>query len=493
MSAAARAQWKREQAMALQRIFAKIALMIFAAGGWMAAAGADAAQAGRRVALVIGNSQYEFVPRLANPASDARLIADTLREVGFSLVGEGPQLDLDEAGLRGAVRAFGEALQGADVGLFYYAGHALEVRRANYLVPIGANPTREADVDFQMLDANLVLRQMQGAGTKLNIVILDACRNNPFSGRGLRATSRGLAQMRAPEGTLISFATQPGNVARDGADGHSPYTRVLADVIKRPGMSLFDSFNAVGLAVTKATGGEQQPWVSSSPISGQFHFTPKQETAAPAPANAGPAMMRADEVFWLSIRDSDVAALFEEFLKRFPKSEHAREARARFAALTPEGGASDGESKTVSTQDARTERLLTSLADGAVAVYARETRTSVVFRLVSEAGWSPAFNVDVNQNGKIDAHIDTAYGLIDPTTPCTQYRISQAANSLCGALHSREQFRATRRGGHRIVTRAIPKSELSRTGAGFIVQFSAWNKKRGWHSAPPMPYTFDVK
>jgi uncharacterized caspase-like protein len=95
-------------------------------------------------------------------------------------------------------------------------------------VPVGANPTREADIDFQMLDTNLVLRQMEGSGTKLNLVILDACRNNPFGGRGLRATSGGLAQMQAPEGTLISFATQPGNVAQDGNDGNSPYTKALS-------------------------------------------------------------------------------------------------------------------------------------------------------------------------------------------------------------------------------------------------------------------------
>ena len=123
-----------------------------------------------------------------------------------------------------AVQNFGRQVQGADVALFYYAGHGVQVSGANYLVPVSANPTREADVDFQMVDVNLVLRQMQGSGTRLNMVILDACRNNPFGARGLRASDGGLAQMRAPEGTLISYATQPGNVAQDGADGHSPYT-----------------------------------------------------------------------------------------------------------------------------------------------------------------------------------------------------------------------------------------------------------------------------
>ncbi len=170
------------------------------------------------------------------------------------------------------MRSFGNQLRGADVGLFYYAGHGLQIRGANYLVPVSANPVREADVDFELEDVALVLRQMEASGTRLNLVMLDACRNNPFGGRGLRAVDAGLAQMRAPEGTLISFATQPGNVAQDGI-GHSPYSKALARTIRRPGLGVFDAFNEVGLTVKKATGGEQQPWLSSSPIDGSFYFT----------------------------------------------------------------------------------------------------------------------------------------------------------------------------------------------------------------------------
>jgi uncharacterized protein (DUF1330 family) len=179
------------------------------------------------------------------------------------------------------VQAFGRELQGAEVALFFYAGHGVQIHGANYLVPVNANPTREADVDFQMLDAGLVLRQMEGAGTRLNLVILDACRNNPFGGRGLRAASGGLAQMQAPKETLISYATQPGNVAQDGNDGHSPYTKALAATIKTAGLDIFQTFNAVGLQVKRITGGAQQPWVSNSPIDGVFYFA---SPAAPAPA-----------------------------------------------------------------------------------------------------------------------------------------------------------------------------------------------------------------
>jgi Caspase domain/Domain of unknown function (DUF4189) len=246
------------------------------------------AAAEKRIALVIGNSAYQNVPRLDNPRNDAALMAETLATLGFTLVGGRAQLDLDKSTMDTAVQAFGRQVQGADVGLFYYAGHGVQVSGSNYLVPVSANPTREADVDFQTVDVNLVLRQMQGSGTRLNMVILDACRNNPFSVRGLRASDGGLAQMRAPEGTLISYATQPGNVALDGADGHSPYTRALATTVKQAGLDIFQTFNQVGLAVKRQTGGAQQPWVSSSPIDGNFYFvppvpSPPQAAVAPAP------------------------------------------------------------------------------------------------------------------------------------------------------------------------------------------------------------------
>jgi len=226
----------------------------------------------KRVALVIGNSTYRFVGTLRNPGNDARLIATKLRNLGFTLVNGGAQLDLDKAGIDRAVQEFGRELKGADVGLLYYSGHGVQVRGANYLVPVDANPSREADVDFQALDAQLVLRQMEASGTRLNIVILDACRNNPWGGRGLRDLNRGLARMDAPAGTLIAFATQPGNVAQDGTDGDSPYAKALAAVIDQPGLHLFDTFNQVGLAVDRATGHEQVPWFSSSPINGDFQF-----------------------------------------------------------------------------------------------------------------------------------------------------------------------------------------------------------------------------
>jgi Caspase domain/Domain of unknown function (DUF4189) len=235
----------------------------------------------KRIALVVGNSAYQNITRLDNPKNDALLIADTLGGLGFTLIGGGAQTDLDKAALDLAIQNFGRQIQGADVTLFYYAGHGVQVSGSNYLVPVNANPTREADVDFQMVDVDLVLRQMQGSGTRLNMVILDACRNNPFGARGLRSAEGGLAQLRAPEGTLISYATQPGSVAQDGVDGHSPYTRALAATVVQAGLDIFQTFNQVGLVVKRTTGGAQQPWVSSSPIDGTFYFVPPQTAVSP--------------------------------------------------------------------------------------------------------------------------------------------------------------------------------------------------------------------
>jgi uncharacterized caspase-like protein len=311
----------------------KLGVLALIAGlGALAAASPAAAE--RRVALVVGNSAYQNVTPLDNPKNDARLMADTLRALGFQLIGNGPQIDLDKPRFDAALQTFGNAIVGADVALFYYAGHGLQVAGRNFLVPISANATKEADVYLQMVDTNVVLSQMDGAGTKLNIVLLDACRNNPFGARGWRATSGGLAQMQAPEGTLISYATQPGNVAQDGDGGNSPYSKALATTIRRPGLGLFDAFNEVGLAVKRATGGSQQPWVSSSPITGAFYF------ASPPPANAASdAVQQTAPPEDESRKDFELAQtlntieIWQAFLQKYPSGLFASAARMRLDEL----------------------------------------------------------------------------------------------------------------------------------------------------------------
>jgi carboxyl-terminal processing protease len=289
---------------------------------------AEPAAADKRIALVVGNAAYRNVTRLDNASNDAKLMADTLRGLGFTLVGGGAQLDLDKPNFDRMVQSFGNQLMGADVALFYYAGHGVQVRGANYLVPVDANPVREADVDFQMLETNLLLRQMEGSGTKLNLLILDACRNNPFGGRGLRSTDAGLAQMRAPEGTLISFATQPGNVALDGADGNSPYTKALAQTIKRSGLGIFEAFNEVGLAVKRATGGAQLPWVSNSPIDGSFYFAPTANVAV-APAPVAATRDSAAGQVWTATRETTSLAVIEAYIQQYGDTIYGALARAR--------------------------------------------------------------------------------------------------------------------------------------------------------------------
>ena len=269
-----------------------VVLRSIAAALLLLAAMGTSAQADKRVALVIGNSTYGHARSLMNPTNDAKLMSDTLLSLGFFVVGSGAKLDLDKAGFDAALKDFQKELIGADVALFYYAGHGVETHGLNYLVPVDADPSADGDIFLQGVGLSGILDDLEKAGTKINLVLLDACRDNPFRDHGVHSQTGGLAQMQAPPGTLISFATQPRSVSLDGVDGHSPYTRALATTIQHPGYGLFKTFNEVGLAVEKATGGGQVPWVSMSPISGNFFFAGRQEaaispTAPPAPNDPG--------------------------------------------------------------------------------------------------------------------------------------------------------------------------------------------------------------
>jgi hypothetical protein len=305
----------------LSLIFACWALALSALSNFAAAQPED------RVALVIGNAHYRYLPRLENPDNDARLIAATLQSLGFRLIGGAAQIDLDRSGFARAIREFGGALGSSSVGVFYYAGHGVQLQGVNFLVPVSADPTTAADADLEMIDANTVLKEMEAAGSKLNIVILDACRNNPFGGRGLRDAGGGLAQMQAPRGSLIFYATQPGNVAIDGDTGHSPYTVALAEAIKKPGIPVLEVFNQVGLAVDRATGGRQQPWMAISPLQGTFYFL------GPTTAKTPPASPDPETIFWQTIAQGNNAADYEKYLRQFPQGLFAGLARARIARL----------------------------------------------------------------------------------------------------------------------------------------------------------------
>jgi hypothetical protein len=245
---------------------------------WLTAA---VAVAESRTALVIGNGAYRDAP-LRNPANDARDMSARLRELGFQVI---ERTDADRQAMRQALREFEQQLrQRRGVGLFYYAGHGVQLKGQNYLIPVGVDIRQEFEIPDEGVDAEAVLRAMESAGNGFNIVILDACRNNPFA-RSLG--SRGLARMEGPAGTFIAYATGPGAISQDGGAGrNSPYTRHLLATLNTPGLSLEQVFKQVLVAVEQDTGGGQIPWVASS-LRGEFYFLPATSPAVPVVPAAG--------------------------------------------------------------------------------------------------------------------------------------------------------------------------------------------------------------
>lgn len=225
-----------------------------------------------RVALVIGNGDYRNYPKLPNPANDARAMAEVLKSDGFEIYGGHPLIDADKNTMDDAIRGFGLRIINTGAALFYYAGHGIQVDGRNYMLPISAKIERLSDVKYEMIDVNDILDLMQEANDKLNVVFLDACRNNPIGEGGLRGITVGLAQINAPRGTVLAYATAPGKLARDGAGKHSPYTRAIVKTLKQPGLPLLEALNRISLEVQEATNGEQVPWSASSGITGNFYF-----------------------------------------------------------------------------------------------------------------------------------------------------------------------------------------------------------------------------
>ncbi len=235
-----------------------------------------------KLALIIGNSNYKSSP-LSNPVNDARDMADTLAELGFEVA---VYTDLNRQGMRQAIRKFGDKLKKSDVGLFYFAGHGIQIGGRNYLIPSQTDITSADEVQDESIDAGLVLRKMETAGNGLNIVILDACRNNPFA-RSFRSGEQGLAKMDGPVGSFIAYATAPGSVAADGTGRNGLYTQYLLAALKRPQLSIEQTFKYVRNGVMDATRGSQIPWESSS-LTGEFMFRPgkasgKTQASAPPP------------------------------------------------------------------------------------------------------------------------------------------------------------------------------------------------------------------
>jgi caspase domain-containing protein len=235
-----------------------------------------------RIALVIGNGHYKQSP-LANPVNDARAVARALADSGFAVT---QKEDLGQREMQIALREFGDALMHGGVGLFYFAGHGVQVKGRNYLIPVDADIEREDEVAYSGVDANQVLDKMESANNRLNIVILDACRNNPFA-RSYRSSAAGLAQMDAPVGTLVAFSTAPGSVASDGQGENGLYTQHLLKAMREPGAKIEDVFKRVRANVRRDSKGKQIPWESTS-LEGDFIFIPKPPVPA-SRASAPPA------------------------------------------------------------------------------------------------------------------------------------------------------------------------------------------------------------
>lgn len=222
----------------------------------------------RRIALVVGNGNYRNAPRLGNPVNDARDMASALRSLSFEVL-EGEDQTADQ--MKRLILQFGERLSRAGgVGLFYYAGHGVQVGGRNYMIPVEATSLREETIEYDAVDVGRVLAEMEAANNGFNIVVLDACRSNPFS-RGWRSSENGLAQIIAPEGTLIAYATSPGKVADDGQGRNGVYTAELLKQIKVPGQNVEAMFKAVRAGVKASTKSIQVPWEFSSLV-GDFYF-----------------------------------------------------------------------------------------------------------------------------------------------------------------------------------------------------------------------------
>ncbi|CCO22864.1 caspase family protein [Maridesulfovibrio hydrothermalis] len=247
-----------------------------------------------RLALLIGNSAYKNGP-LRNPVNDVSAMHKSLKQSGFDVM---VVKNADRATIGKAIDEFGRKLKGYDVGLFYFSGHGLQVNGRNYLVPLHMKIQGQADVQYEAIDAGKVLAKMEDAGNRMNIVILDACRNNPFK-RSFRSASNGLAQMDAPTGSFIAFATAPGDVALDGRGSNSPYVANMLSNMKKKNLTIEQFFKKVRRGVMKDTNKKQVPWESSSLV-GDFYFggkgassgssasqqTSSQQQAAPAAAPA---------------------------------------------------------------------------------------------------------------------------------------------------------------------------------------------------------------
>jgi caspase domain-containing protein/putative peptidoglycan binding protein len=307
---------------------------------------AQAAKADRRVAFVVGNGAYKNVAQLPNPPVDAKAMASVLRNVGFEVV-EGTNLTRDKMTER--LLEFGKKAQGADVAVFFYAGHGIAISGTNYLLPVDADIKSEMDVKLgAAINIDLTLDQTM-SDAKVKLVFLDACRDNPFAAKiksnaSTRSVSvgSGLAEMKSGEGTLIAFATGPGQTALDGQEGtNSPFTRALISHITTPGVEIQQAMTEVRAQVNEETNKGQLPWGHTNLI-GAVYLNPAAKPAAGAAApsaSASPAVASSSPgtdvelEFWRSVKESNKPEELNAYLSNYPNGQFKSLALARIASL----------------------------------------------------------------------------------------------------------------------------------------------------------------
>lgn len=286
----------------------------------------------KRVALVIGNAAYGAAP-LKNPVNDARAIAAKLEKLGFSVV---KRENLATKQIGATLREFRSRLRPGAEALFFYAGHGLQVKGVNYLPAVDADITSEEDVPNQSINVSQLLEIMDDTKTRLNLLFLDACRNNPFT-RRFRSTGGGLAKIEAPSGTKISFATRPGSVAADGEGSNGLYTEHLLRVMDDRGLPIEQALKRVYSGVKQASKGAQEPWEEGT-IEGEFYFqagsgvSTQVASLAPQLSGARTAAQIEDEL-WDAIKDNDKVSVLEEYLRQYPKGRYLAQARIKLAGL----------------------------------------------------------------------------------------------------------------------------------------------------------------
>jgi hypothetical protein len=297
--------------------------------------GSDAL-AEKRVALVIGNSGYKAVTALQNPANDSADIARALEALDFEveLVSD---LTFDK--MRRSLRSFSKRASGADVALVFYAGHGIEVDGQNYLIPVDARLESSDDVDYEALPLNLVMGSLNGA-KKLKLVLLDACRNNPFiagmkTSGAKRAIGRGLARVEPSVGTLVGFAAKEGTTASDGDGRNSPYTKALLEHLDEPGLEINLLFRKVRDSVLSQTNGEQEPFTYGSLPGRQLYLKDGSQPAKPVATGAIPSSIKLSEAgqVWVATQATRSVAVLEAFEKSYAGTPYAALARARIEEL----------------------------------------------------------------------------------------------------------------------------------------------------------------